>query len=103
MTRDDILTEVYNSQVLNKMANKYISRLKGNTDDFISHCLLILCEMDEAKLVKLYNDKQLYFYIIRVCTNQAVNQSSTFNNSLGRLDTCPLFENTDFNAEDNQD
>lgn len=96
MSRDSILEEVYKSQILNKMANKYISRLGGNVDDYISHCLLILCEMDEAKLVKLYNDNQLYFYIVRICVNQAVNSSSTFNNEMGRIQTCPLFENIDF-------
>ena len=58
MTREDILTEVYNSDIIQKIANKYKSWLGNNIDDFVSHCLVIACEIPEKKLKKLYNDGQ---------------------------------------------
>lgn len=83
-TRDEILTEVYKSDILKKMANKYASKLKGDIDDFVSHCLLIICEIPEDKLVRLYEQEQLYFYVIALARNQIVNIKSTFNKELDK-------------------
>lgn len=98
-TREYILTEVYNSNILKKMANKYASKLKGDIDDFVSHCLLIICEIPEDKLVKLYNDNQLYFYVVKIANNQCWNDKSTFNKELG-IATLPLHENNSIDEED---
>ena len=98
-TREYILTEVYNSNILNKMANKYASKLKGDIDDFVSHCLLIICEIPEDKLVRLYEQGQLYFYIVKITNNQCWNSGSTFNRELG-IPTLPLYENNSVDDEE---
>lgn len=81
MTRNDILTEVYNSQIINKMASKYLPRFKNNDDldDYIGECLKILCELPEDKLINLYNDGELYFYAVAVAKNQLFNAKSNYH------------------------
>ena len=100
-SRDSILEEVYKSQVFRKIANKYISKLKGNADDFVGYCLLVACEMEESKLIKLYNDGQLWFYLVRIARNQCWNDKSDFNKLIGP-ETAQLYENNDFeHAQEN--
>lgn len=80
MTKNEIITEIYNSNIVVKLAKKYGSYIKDyNIDDFCQEIYLILAEMPDDKLINLYNTKQLDFYIISIIRNQATNDISTFN------------------------
>lgn len=99
--RNEVLDEVYRSDIIQKMANKYAATIQNNMDDFISHCALLLCELPEEKLMKLYNKGELYFYVVKVCSNQAWNLSSTFHKQItNNLKTVPLNENAEVLEDD---
>lgn len=100
MTREEILIEVFNSQILNKMANKYKARLGSDADEFVSHCISIVCEMPEEKLLRLYKDGQLYFYIVSIAKNQAWNDNSVFNKNVIERGIIKIDINT--NAKDSK-
>lgn len=102
MTRNDILTEVYNSQIINKMASKYITRFKGDIDDYISFCLEVVCEIPEDKLIQLYTEGQLYFYIVSIARNQLLNSKSAYNKLMeNNIDKMSL--NTYMHAKNSED
>ena len=76
MCRNDILTEVYND-VFYKC---YIASLLPNlVDEAHSELIATLAEMDEEKLVQLYENKELKYYSIAIVRNMIFNKSSPFN------------------------
>lgn len=77
--REKILTEVYNSKIVDKMAKKLYYRLRNQTEDYISFIYETICTLDEDKLIKLYDKGELYFYIVSICKNQVVNDKSDYN------------------------
>lgn len=79
-TRTKILTDICNSGLVNKIANRYSSYIQEfNLDDFVQTIYLFLCDLPEEKLVELYNNKELDYYIIAIVRNQAINTKSKFN------------------------
>lgn len=73
--KDKILIEVATSEWLKKAA-KTVSQ--NNHDDLSQHLLLILCEMREDKLVKLYNDGYLKLFCIKVMWKQSTAPRQEF-------------------------
>lgn len=73
--KDKILIEVATSEWLKKAA-KTVSRT--NYDDLSQHLLLILCEMNEDKLIKLYNDGYLKLFCIKVMWKQSTAPRQEF-------------------------
>lgn len=65
--RNEILTEFWES----KEVNDAIGRMHPVElqEDLKSEVFLILAELDEQKLIELYDRKQLRFYIVRVMLN----------------------------------
>lgn len=47
-------------------------------DDLIQEIYLILLEYDEDKLIKMYERKQLKFFIVRIIMNQYFSRNSPF-------------------------
>lgn len=79
ITKNKIIEEVYNSNIVKKIANKFKSYLKENIDDFQQEMFLQLLEIPDDKLIELYKNKQLYFYVVRILQNNVVNKYSLFN------------------------
>lgn len=79
MTRDDVINTIINSNLIEKLSNTFVSRLGVNKEDFIQEMYLILLEIPEERLVKLYTEGSLNFYLLSVARNQVVNDKSTFN------------------------
>lgn len=77
--RDKILQEIYTSQIIEKVSSRYWSYIKGNREDFIQYIYLILCELPEKKLVHLYQNNQINFYIISIIKNQATCDYNPFH------------------------
>lgn len=67
MGRNEILIEFWKSDEVNNA----FSRMNPIElqDDLKSEVFLILCEMPEAKLIDLYDKKQLRFYLVRIMLN----------------------------------
>lgn len=47
-------------------------------DDLVQEIYLILLEYDEDKLIKMYERKQLKFFIVRIIMNQYFSKNSPF-------------------------
>lgn len=76
--RNKILTELYNSRLIEKLANTYSSKLGNLNDDWIQQMYLTICELPEEQLIDLYNKGELTYYIYYVCRAQAYNDMSDF-------------------------
>lgn len=98
--RDKILKDIYNSQIINKLASKHISKLNDYRDDFIQEMYLLLCEMPEDKLISLYENKELDYYIIYVAKAFAFNDNGDFWEKMkGRIKFEYTLDNDDYNND----
>lgn len=87
--RDKILVEVY-SDVFYRA---YISSLLPNlVEEAHSELISTLAEMDEDKLIKLYNNKELKYYSIAIIRNMIFNKSSPFNKQFNQDNSLELQE-----------
>lgn len=77
ISRNAIIEELYG--FINEVCNKFKNRIKYNIEDFQQHIFLILCEMDENKLIGMYERNELKFWIYYVVKAQATNDKSEFN------------------------
>lgn len=74
--RDEILTELWNSEEVNQAISKmHPVELQ---EDLKSEVFLILAEMDEQKLIELYDKKQLRFYMVRIMLNLVQSTDKKF-------------------------
>lgn len=82
MERSDVINEVVNSGIIEKYARSITFKDSYYKEEFIQLMYLILCEIPEDKLIKLYKKNQLYFYLVRICKNQFFNKYSTYNTQM---------------------
>lgn len=82
MERKDIINEVVTSGIIEKYTRSIVFKDSYYKEEFIQLMYLILCEIPEDKLIKLYKKNQLYFYLIRICKNQFFNKYSTYNTQM---------------------
>lgn len=82
MNRSEIINEVVNNGIIEKYARSITFKDLYYKEEFIQLLYLILCEIPEDKLIKLYKKKELYFYLIKICKNQFFNKYSTFNSQM---------------------
>lgn len=87
----EIFDYIYKLQIPEKMANK-IRRFKYNMDykDYIQDMYLILLELDNNKIEKLYNkgNKELANYFAKICLNQLTKMNSQWHKKIeGKVPT----------------
>lgn len=86
MNREQIIQEIYKSGLIQKYTN-YFKSYHKNYDDFSQHLFLILCEIPEDKLIKMYEAKELSFYMFYIAKSQATNKKSDYNKLInGRIE-----------------
>lgn len=78
-THNQIIEEIYNEKIIERCLAKYSKRMKGNIEDVVQDIYMMIIELPEDKLLKLYNDNELTYYILSVCKNQIVNKYSKTN------------------------
>lgn len=74
------------NRIINELAtNKVVEELCCNMgveqaylDDLVQEIYLILLEYNEDKLIKMYERKQLKFFIVRIIMNQYFSKNSPF-------------------------
>ncbi len=76
MTRNSIIEKLWNSQELKDAIAKM--QPEDLQDDLRSEIFKVLCEMDESKLVDMYNRNVLRFYIVRTMLNMTQSNTSQF-------------------------
>jgi hypothetical protein len=84
MNRDEIITELYNDEMLRGYTKKLSP---SNYEDVYQEFLLIvMTKISEEKFLELYTLKELNFYCVRIIKNMITNPASPFNRSLGYED-----------------
>lgn len=74
---NEIITEIYNSGMLADLLRNM--GVKGNDiDDLTQEVYLILMEYDSNKIIELWDNKQMKFWLVRVITNQYFSKNSPF-------------------------
>ena len=78
MVKNEILAKLWDS----KEVNDAISKMQPEElqYDLKAEIFLVLAEMDENKLLGLYERKELKFYIVRIMLNMIKSDRSTFYN-----------------------
>lgn len=75
--KNEIITEIYNSGMLADLLRNM--GVKGNDiDDLTQEVYLILMEYDSNKIIELWDNKQMKFWLVRVITNQYFSKNSPF-------------------------
>lgn len=75
--RNKIVEEIYNSNLLSTLFKNM--SVKGNDfEDLQQEILLILLEYDEEKIIEMYNNNQLKWFIIRLIKNQYFSCNSPY-------------------------
>jgi len=76
MSRDEILSEFWGSKSVNEAFEKMQpAELQA---DLKAEVFLILCEMDETKLIGLYQRNELKYYMVRIMLNMIKSDRSNF-------------------------
>ena len=78
-THNQIIEEIYNEKIIERCLAKYSKRMNGFIEDVVQDIYMMIIEMPEDKLLKLYNDNELTYYILTICKNQCVNKYSKSN------------------------
>lgn len=76
MGRSEIIAELWENEEVNTAFSKmHPIELQY---DLKAEVFLVLCEMDEEKLIGMYERKEIRFYIVRCMLNMAKSDRSTF-------------------------
>lgn len=76
MNRSEIITELYESPDINEAIGKMQPfELQA---DLRQEVFLVLCEMDEERLFKMYEDGYLKYFVVRTIVNMAKSDRSNF-------------------------
>jgi hypothetical protein len=76
MVKNEILAEYWDSKEVNDAFGKM--QPEELRYDLKAEVFLVLCEMDEQKLIGLYERNELRFYIVRTMLNMIKSDRSTF-------------------------
>lgn len=83
MKREQIITELY----LSKDIGDAIGKMKPVElqDDLRQEVFLVLCEMEEDRLLQMFNDGYLKYFIVRTILNMAKSDRSNFSRTFRRV------------------
>lgn len=93
MDKNGIITELWNSKDLNEALKNM--RPVEIQDDLKSELFLIIAEIDESKLIDLYNKKQLKFYIVRIMLNLVQSTKNKFYKNFRNFEELTPVEKAD--------
>lgn len=75
--KNKIVEEIFNSNLLSTLFKNM--SVKGNDfEDLQQEILLILLEYDDDKIIEMYNNKQLKWFIIKLIKNQYFSVNSPY-------------------------
>lgn len=93
MDKNGIIIELWNSKDLNDALKNM--RPVEIQDDLKSELFLIIAEIDESKLIDLYNKKQLKFYIVRIMLNLVQSTKNKFYRNFRNFEELTPVEKAD--------
>lgn len=75
-SKNTIIEELYNSKnfndCINKMEPDYLR------DDLKAEVILVVCEMDDERLIEMYESKKLIYFVVRIIMNMIKSKTSGF-------------------------
>ena len=74
--KNKIIESVYNNKLLNEAIDNIVE--KKWREDFKSHFITQLMAVDEAKLIGLYERREIDWFCLKIITNQWKSTTSTF-------------------------
>jgi len=77
LSRDQIISELYNCHQIDDCISKKITRT--NQADFKQELFVFIAEMNERQLLSLYEQGRIKFYIVRMILNMACNRFTRFH------------------------
>ena len=76
----DIVTEMANKRMVEQMVCKIAhQKLSPELKDLSQMVYVILLEYDEARIIDLYDNKQMHFFVARIIINQFRSSNSPFH------------------------
>ena len=74
-----IITTIYNSGMIGEIIHNISWSISSvNEDDLTQDILLHLCELPEEKVVKLYNDAKIKYFVAKMLLNQLNSKTSSY-------------------------
>ena len=77
MDRKDVVNEIYHSNLLNELF-KNMGIKDNDFEDLMQEIFIILLEYDKDKIMKMYEQKQLKWFIIKLIKNQYFSCNSPY-------------------------
>ena len=77
-TKYEIIEELAREKIVEKFVHNAAKTSAPELDDLAQDIYLILLQMEEEKLVSLYEKKQLSFWVARIIMNQYFSVTSPF-------------------------
>lgn len=75
--KNDIIEEIARNKLIEELI-KNMGIKDNDKDDLLQEIYMILLEYEEDKIVKLYNNNQLKFFIVRIIQNQYFSKNSPY-------------------------
>lgn len=85
MNRQSIITELYNSTDINNAIGKM--QPFDLQDDLRQEVFMVLCEMEEDRLIQMYAEGYLKYFIVRTILNMAKSDRSNFHKKFRQVYT----------------
>lgn len=83
MKKNDIITQLYLSEDINSAISKM--QPYWLQEELRQEVFLVLCEMDEDRLVQMFNDGYLKYFIVRTILNMAKSDRSNFSRTFRKV------------------
>ena len=81
MTKYEIIDEIANDQVVEKIIYKLLPASKNRfdcPDDLVQDIYVLLLEKDDKLIIDLYNKGELGFYLLKIAKNQLLSANSPY-------------------------
>ena len=76
-TKNQIIEKLFKEKFIQSVINKYTTKLNFEDEEDVSQEIyLILLETQEEEIVRLFNNNQLNFYIVKIIKNQLLSTTS---------------------------
>jgi DNA-directed RNA polymerase specialized sigma24 family protein len=83
VTKNEIISKLYNDQdIANAIAKMNPVELQ---DDLRQEMFLVLCEMDDTRLIEMHKNGFLKYYLVRTMLTMIKSDRSTFHNKFRRI------------------
>lgn len=75
--KNDIIEEIARNKLIEELM-KNMGIKDNDKDDLMQEIYLVLLVYDEDKIIELYNNNQLKFFIVRIIQNQYFSKNSRY-------------------------